>query len=85
MPIHTKRGFPSAGAHIVRDEALVSATLPAADLGPLSLQPLPAGPGHYVITAADLPVAGEWQIHVGARVGDFDQYDTTIDIPVKAD
>ena len=73
---------PKTGQPATADEAIVAASLPAADLGP-SVALRPAGPGHYVITAADLPAAGDWQFTVGARVGDFDQYDATVDIPVK--
>lgn len=75
---------PATGQPATADEAVATATLPAAALGPLPITLTPAGPGHYVATAADLPVAGQWRLTVGARVGDFDQYDTTIDIPVKA-
>ncbi len=75
---------PKTGQPATADETIASATLPAADLGPLELDLRPAGPGHYVATAADLPAAGLWRLKIGARVGDFDQYDATIDVPVKA-
>lgn len=74
---------PTTGQPATADEAVASASLPSAELGPLPITLVPAGPGHYVATAADLPVAGAWRLRVGARVGEFDQYDTTIDIPVK--
>jgi copper transport protein len=75
---------PTTGQPASADEAVATATLPAAALGPLPITLTPAGPGHYVATAAALPVAGQWRLTVGARVGEFDQYDTTIDILVKA-
>jgi copper transport protein len=68
-------GFDSA------DELTVEASLPAADLGPLAIDTLPAGPNH-VVADVDLPVAGLWRFTVTARFGEFDQVVFTVDLPV---
>ena len=61
----------------------VSASLPAADLGPLELEVVPAGPNHVVGVDVDLPVAGLWTFDVTARFGEFDQVVFTVQIPVS--
>ncbi|MGA7757349.1 MAG: copper resistance protein CopC [Ilumatobacteraceae bacterium] len=65
------------------DEITVSASLPAADLGPLELEVIPAGPNHVVGVDIDLPVAGLWTFDVTARFGEFDQVVFTVQIPVS--
>ena len=65
------------------DEITVSASLPAADLGPLELEVVPAGPNHVVGLDVDLPVAGLWTFDVTARFGEFDQVVFTVEIPVS--
>ena len=41
-----------------------------------------AGPGHYVIEAAVLSSDGTWDVQVNARVSEFDEYSTTLEVPV---
>ena len=65
------------------DEITVSASLPAADLGPLELEVIPAGPNHVVGVDVDLPVAGLWTFDVTARFGEFDQVVFTVQLPVS--
>ncbi len=67
------------------DEAQVSASLPAASIGPLRFRAVPAGPGHYVVTDASFPLAGAWQLQVDVRRGEFDSWSTTSDIPIRKD
>lgn len=59
-------------------EVRVSASLPAAGIGPLRFTATPAGPGHVVVTDASFPLSGSWQILVEVRRGDFDQWSTTL-------
>jgi len=40
------------------------------------------GPGHYVIDAAVLSTDGTWDVQVAARVSEFDEYATTIEVPI---
>jgi hypothetical protein len=42
-----------------------------------------AGPGHYVVDTVQLVPGGDWRLHVTSRVSDFDQYDTTLTVPVR--
>jgi copper transport protein len=65
------------------DEITVEASLPAADLGPIDVEVVPAGPNHVIGPDVDLPVAGTWTFEVTARFGEFDQVVFTVDIPVS--
>jgi copper transport protein len=67
------------------DEVRVAASLPAAGIGPIRLQAVPAGPGHVAITAATFPLVGEWRLRVDVRNGEFDQWSTTFTIPIRRD
>ena len=42
-----------------------------------------AGPGHYVAQQATLPTPGDWTLRIEARVSDFDQYTTQLEVPVR--
>ena len=74
----------STGQPASVDEITLSATLPAADVGPLELKANPAGPGH-VLARAQLPLAGDWQLQVAVRKGEFDQWSATTDLPIRKD
>jgi copper transport protein len=63
-------------------ELRVQMALPSKSIGPLTAKPAKAGPGHYVIPAADFPLTGDWQVRFTDRVSEFDQYETTIDVPI---
>jgi copper transport protein len=67
------------------DEATLEARLPSKGIGPLRLVANRAGPGHYVVTGTAFPIAGDWQLLVEARRGDFDLYDTRLSIPIRKD
>ena len=73
----------STGQPVQVDETRVSASLPAAGIGPLRFTATPAGPGHAIVTAASFPLAGSWRILVEVRQGDFDQWSTTLNIPIR--
>ena len=74
----------STGQPASVDEITLSATLPAADVGPLELKATPAGPGH-VLARAQLPLAGDWQLQVTVRKGEFDQWSAVTDLPIRKD
>jgi copper transport protein len=61
----------------------VGLSLPKKGIGPLKANAQKAGPGHYVITGADFVPGGKWQVRISDRVSEFDQYDTTIDVPIR--
>jgi copper transport protein len=78
--MHVYLSSPSGGLDSP-DEITVEASLPSADLGPLEIETVPAGPNH-VVADVDLPVAGLWTFEVTARFGEFDQVVFTVEIPV---
>jgi copper transport protein len=75
----------STGQPAQIDEARVAASLPSAGIGPLRLRTTPAGPGHAIVTAARLPLVGSWRLRVDVRRGQFDQWSTTLTIPIRKD
>jgi copper transport protein len=79
--MHVYLSSPGGGLDSA-DELTVEASLAAADLGPLEIETVPAGPNH-VVADVDLPVAGLWTFVVTARFGEFDQVVFTVEIPVS--
>jgi copper transport protein len=75
----------STGQPAQVDEVRVAALLPAAGVGPLRLQAVPAGPGHAVVPAATFPLVGDWRLRVDVRKGEFDQWSSTVTIPIRKD
>jgi copper transport protein len=63
-------------------EMTVRAALPKKQIAPIELDATKAGPGHYVVTAASLGVKGDWDVEVVARVSEFDEYRTTVKVPI---
>ena len=57
--------------------------LPAKHIGPLALKAREAGPGHYVVDTVALVPGGDWRLRVTSRVSEFDQYETTLQVPVR--
>jgi copper transport protein len=64
-------------------EVDVEERLPAKDIGPLTQVANLAGPGHYVVPGAVLGVSGTWEVQVTVRVSAFDEYLTTVEVPVR--
>jgi copper transport protein len=64
-------------------ELTVTLSLPGKGIGPLPAKAREAGPGHYVVDALQLVPGGDWRLHVTSRVSEFDQYDTTLTVPVR--
>ena len=80
--MHVYLSSPSGGLDRP-DEITVTASLPSADLGPLEIDTIAAGPNHVIATDVNLPVAGLWTFDVTARFGEFDQVVFTVQIPVS--
>lgn len=59
------------------------ATLKAANVGPLDIALRKSGPGHFTADAFPLTLAGDWTIEVVERVSEFDEYTTTIKVPIR--
>jgi copper transport protein len=65
------------------DKITVNATLPAKGIGPIPMEAMKAGPGHYMIESATLGAPGSWTLDVVRRVSDFDQYERRLDVDVR--
>jgi copper transport protein len=74
--------FPDTGRK--PSEVSVSASLPTQDIGPLDFtaEPDRSQPGVYTIEDASLSIAGDWELRVEARMGEFDLLTETIVVPV---
>ena len=72
-------GTPSSATK----ELTVTLALPGKGIGPLPARAREAGPGHYVVDTVALVPAGDWRLHVTSRVSEFDQYETTLKVPVR--
>lgn len=77
--LDAENGSPSG----VTKELTVTLALPAKSIGPLPATARAAGPGHYVIDTVQLVPAGDWRLRVTSRVSEFDQYETTLKVPVR--
>jgi copper transport protein len=64
-------------------ELTATARLPAKGIGPLALEANLAGPGHYVLSSAELSPGGTWEIEITDRVSEFEQYSHTVKVPVQ--
>lgn len=49
----------------------IEMSLPDKGIGPLSVDVLKGGPGHFVAEGAQIPVSGSWEITLVGRVSDF--------------
>ncbi len=63
-------------------ELTATARLPAKGIGPLVLDPIVAGPGHYVLNSAVLSPGGAWDIEVVDRISEFEQFSRTVKVPI---
>ncbi|HEY5194858.1 MAG TPA: CopD family protein [Solirubrobacteraceae bacterium] len=64
-------------------ELTVTAKLPTKGIGPLPLQSNLAGPGHYVLSSAELSPGGTWQLQILDRVSEFEEYEKTVSVPIR--
>ncbi|MEA2186650.1 MAG: copper transport protein [Solirubrobacteraceae bacterium] len=77
--LDAKNGTPFSATK----ELTVTLALPAKKIGPLPAKAREAGPGHYVIDTVQLVPAGEWRLDVTSRVSEFDQYEGSLEVPVR--
>ncbi len=73
----------SSGQPTDVDEASVSATLASRQIGPIRLKAHRAGPGHFIVHGAQLALAGDWQLRVETRRGEFDAATATVSVPIR--
>lgn len=80
--VHVYLTSPGGSLDRARD-IVVTATLAAADVGPLTLPLYDAGPNHVTGPAVDLPLPGAWTIEISARYGQFEEvrWRTSVDVP----
>ena len=72
----------AAGRNIDVLSVELDASLPSSGIGPITLAPFAAGPGHYQVDGAPLTTAGTWTIEVKARVSKFEEQTATFSVPV---
>ena len=77
--LRAKDGTPFGGTK----ELTVTLGLPAKRVGPLPATAREAGPGHYVVDTVQLVPAGDWKLAVTSRISDFDEYATSLVVPVR--
>jgi hypothetical protein len=65
------------------DKMTVNATLPAKGIGPIPMEAMKAGPGHYMIDSATLGAPGNWTLDVVHQVSDFDEYERRLEVEVR--
>lgn len=73
----------SGAPYTATKELTVQASLPSKRIGPLDATMRQAGPGHYVANTVQLVPGGDWQLAVTDRVSHFDEYTTTLKVPVR--
>jgi copper transport protein len=66
------------------DEVRVSAALESNDIGPLRYKARRGmAPRAYVVKAADLAPAGDWELRIEARRGQFELFTETVSVPIE--
>ena len=64
-------------------EFTATAELPSKHIGPLSLRVTVAGPGHYILSSAELSPGGVWEIRFTDRVSEFEEHTRTVHVPIQ--
>ncbi len=65
------------------DEVRATLSLPGGEIGDLPVTLRKAGPGHFVADTLPISPAGDWELEVVSRVGDFDEHRVTVEVPVR--
>lgn len=63
-------------------ELRMTAEMPSKGIAKITLEPNVAGPGHYVVNAASLGVAGDWTMELTVRISDFDESTAKFTVPI---
>jgi hypothetical protein len=64
------------------DELRLELTYLDEGIGPIELEPLFAGPGHWIANTDELRFAGDWEIRVVAGIDRFTEQSTEVTVPV---
>ena len=71
------------GAQQAIDHAALSASLPGSGIEPIELKVLRAGPNHFQVLNADLPVRGTWTFDVAVGVDQFTEERVTAQVTLR--
>ena len=75
--------FRQTGEPANVDDATMSATLPSKSLGPIGIPLQKIVPSHYTTPAGEFPQAGDWQVLIEARRGEFEALTQTVTVPIR--
>jgi copper transport protein len=75
--------FDDSGRPTQPETIAVTLTESSQEIGPIDVELLPAGPGHYVGDGMDIPGAGTWTLAVSVRLDEFTATTATTDFPVR--
>lgn len=64
-------------------EARVSAVLASKRIGPLRFRARRIAPGHFSVYGAQLALAGDWQLGIEGRRGEFESLTTSVSVPIR--
>jgi copper transport protein len=73
----------SAGRPAEVAEARVSAVLASKRIGPLRFRAHRIAPGHFSVHGAQLALAGDWQLGVEVRRGEFESLTKSVSVPIR--
>ena len=73
----------SDGRPFTRTKELTLSAEQHGRIAPIELDPVRAGPGHYVVSGATFGVKGDWHLEVVARTGAFDELRKTLVLPIR--
>lgn len=65
------------------DGVEVELSLPAQDVGPIEVEPVKAGPGHYQVVNTDVPLPGAWDVMVRVRPDRFSEIVADVTVTVR--
>jgi hypothetical protein len=72
------------GESVELDEVKVGATLASRGIGPLTFDAERMGhENEWRVDGADFAIAGDWQLRIEARQGEFDLFAETVSIPIR--
>jgi len=74
--------FDDAGQLVQPAGISVTLTESEQQIGPIAVELLPGGPGHYVADAMEIPAAGAWTLTVTVRVDEFTARTASTDFTV---
>jgi copper transport protein len=72
-----------AGRPAAVKDARVFATLASRNVGPLRYRATRVAPGHFSFYGAQLALAGDWQLEVEGRRGEFEALTTSVSVPIR--